>query len=70
MQSFSVDGASVVVVGGGSGIGKAIATASAAHGADVTIASRNEEKLKAAAAEIGDRVQSLRVDMTDEASVA
>ena len=70
MQSFSVDGASVVVVGGGSGIGKAIATASAAHGADVTIASRNEEKLKAAAAESGDRVQFLSVDMTDEASVA
>lgn len=44
----------VIVFGGGSGIGKAIAKRLSDAGAKVLIAGRNEEKLKKAIAEIGD----------------
>lgn len=42
----------VVVVGGGSGIGKAVAALAAAKGASVTLSSRNQDKLIQAAKEI------------------
>jgi NAD(P)-dependent dehydrogenase (short-subunit alcohol dehydrogenase family) len=41
-------GKSIVVTGGGSGLGLAMAAAFAAHGAKVTIAGRSREKLEAA----------------------
>ena len=41
-------GRSVLVTGGGSGLGLAMASALAAHGANVTIAGRSREKLEAA----------------------
>ena len=43
----------VLVTGGATGMGKAMAHAFAAHGARVTIASRKEENLRSAAKEIG-----------------
>ncbi len=63
-----LEGATVVVVGGGSGIGKAIAKAAAAQDADLVLSSRNAAKLADAAATIGG-AQALSVDMTDAASV-
>ncbi|HLF16014.1 MAG TPA: SDR family oxidoreductase [Candidatus Thermoplasmatota archaeon] len=45
-------GRTALVTGGGSGIGFAIASAFAAHGADVVIVSRSEERLKAAVDEL------------------
>ena len=68
-QGFSLADRSVVVVGGGSGIGKAIARASIDSGADVAIASRNVDKLAAAAADIGGKISYASVDMTDTAAV-
>ena len=69
---------SVVVVGGSSGMGKALATAVVARGGRVLIASRSEEKLGRAAAEIiaqsgGNAgvhsVETRVLDASDEASV-
>ena len=66
----SLKEAHVVVVGGGSGIGRAIAEAVMALGGRVTIASRDKEKLDGVVAELGDGARALAVDMTDEDAVA
>ncbi|WP_420998181.1 SDR family oxidoreductase [Cupriavidus sp. 30B13] len=60
--------ARVLVVGGSSGIGLAAAGAFAAHGARVTVASRSQEKVEAAARGIGGAVAAV-LDITDDASV-
>jgi NAD(P)-dependent dehydrogenase (short-subunit alcohol dehydrogenase family) len=62
-------GKHIVVVGGSSGIGKATAKMAVNLGANITIASRNADKLNAAAAEIGGAVQIAPLDMTDEGGV-
>ncbi len=63
-----------VVTGGGSGLGKAVAAAMAAHGADVALASRDEERLSAAAAEIskatGRKALAVATDVSDPKAVA
>ncbi|MCR9256245.1 MAG: SDR family oxidoreductase [Alphaproteobacteria bacterium] len=61
-------GKSVAIVGGGSGIGRAVAEAVAAEDADVILSSRNQEKLAIAAAGIPD-ARVIAVDMTDAESV-
>jgi len=59
----------VLIIGGSSGMGFAIADAADREGARVIIASRSEAKLKAACEKIGMDVQRHRVDFTDAASV-
>ena len=59
----------VLVIGGSSGMGLAIATASALAGAEVLIASRSDSRLKEAAEKIGSGVKWHTVDFTDEISV-
>jgi NAD(P)-dependent dehydrogenase (short-subunit alcohol dehydrogenase family) len=49
---FNLEGKAAVVTGASGGIGKAIALALAAHGADVLMAGRNPEKTREAAAEV------------------
>ena len=61
-------GKTVVVVGGSSGIGLATAELAKAEGADVVIASRNGNRVTAAAEKIGAR--PMVVDVTDDGSVA
>ena len=61
-------GKKVVVVGGSSGIGLATAELVKAEGAEVIIASRSAEKLKAAADRIG--VKAIAADVTSDDSVA
>lgn len=63
----ALSGKHVVIVGGGSGMGRATAELAVSLGARVTIASRNADKLAVAAAGIGADVAP--VDMTDEARV-
>jgi len=64
----SLEGARVLVVGGGSGIGFAVAQAAKREGADIVIASTNAEKLKAAAERLGGAEWAV-LDITDEAAV-
>ncbi|MBL8377687.1 MAG: SDR family oxidoreductase [Burkholderiales bacterium] len=63
-------GSKVVVVGGGSGIGLAVAKAAAAAGARVVIAGRDAGKLAAAAREIGTNVATASADARDEGQLA
>lgn len=73
---FRLDGKVAVVVGGGGGIGKALALGLARYGADVALASRNLDKLKtvaeelAADAEVKTKVEAFQMDATDEKNVA
>jgi NAD(P)-dependent dehydrogenase (short-subunit alcohol dehydrogenase family) len=59
----------VLVVGGSSGIGEGTATAAAALGARLTIASRSQDKLRAAAARIGHGCETATVDIRDDTCV-
>jgi ketoreductase len=62
-----------IVTGGGTGIGLAIARALVAEGARVAIASRDTSRLTAVAADVdpvGERVMTLRMDVTDRTTVA
>ncbi|MEM8648360.1 MAG: SDR family oxidoreductase, partial [Pseudomonadota bacterium] len=64
----SLNGKTVVVVGGGSGIGKAVAKAASDEGASVVLSSRTQSKL-AQVAETLDGASVVPVDMTDGVSV-
>jgi len=70
-SSYILAGRSILVTGGGSGLGLAMAKAFAAHGARVTIAGRKPERLEEAAAEIaqaargGGDVETFAADIRD-----
>ena len=59
----------VVVVGGSSGIGFAVAAGAAAAGARVTIASSSPAKVEAATARLGNAGAGFTVNVTDKADV-
>jgi NAD(P)-dependent dehydrogenase (short-subunit alcohol dehydrogenase family) len=65
---MSLNQARILVVGGGSGIGFAVAQAARAEGADVTIASTSSAKLASASERLGG-VDTALLDITDEAVV-
>ena len=67
---MKLDGARILVVGGGSGIGFAVARACLAEGASITIASTNAAKLASAAERLGAGVETALLDLTDEPAVA
>lgn len=66
-EDMTLEGASVVVVGGSSGMGLATARVAREHGADVTIVARDRARLDAACAHTGARGAAL--DVTDEQAV-
>ena len=67
---FDLSGKTALVTGATGGIGGAIAKALHASGAHVGISGRNEEKLKALADELGERVSVLPADLSAEGAAA
>jgi NAD(P)-dependent dehydrogenase (short-subunit alcohol dehydrogenase family) len=60
-----LEGKIAVVTGGNSGIGLAVARLFVAEGAYVAITGRNQKNLRAATAELGNRVLAIQADVTD-----
>ena len=58
-----------MVTGGSRGIGLAVARGLVAEGARVAVVARHEERLRAAAAELGPEVLAVPADTTDDAAV-
>lgn len=63
-----LSGKKVVVVGGSSGIGLATAQMAKAEGAEIVIASRNAERVRAAATKLN--AEGIAADVTDDQSVS
>ena len=68
-DQFNLTGHRAVVTGGGRGIGRAIATMLADQGAHVVITGRDQNRLTAAALEIGDNVSAISADISKEEEV-
>ena len=69
-QGNSLQDKRVVVLGGSSGIGLAVAQLAAAQGAKVVIVSSNADRVKKAADGIGGEAQGHAVDVSDERAMA
>ena len=67
---MSLNNKRVLVIGGGSGIGQAVAEGAVREGATVVVASRTAEKVAHVAAQLGAAASSATLDVTDEAAVA
>jgi len=72
-RPFDFSSATALVVGGASGLGRAIAEGLAAHGARVSVVARNLSKARGVADEIAERtasaVEACSADLADEQSV-
>ena len=68
-KGLDVSGMSVLVTGGTSGIGRAMALGFAQAGAKVCAGSTNPDKVAAIAKELGSGHHAVRLDVSDEASV-
>jgi len=70
MQRNGLQDKRVVVLGGSSGIGLAVAEQAASQGASVVIASSSEERVQKAVESIGGEAQGQAIDVADERAVA
>jgi NAD(P)-dependent dehydrogenase (short-subunit alcohol dehydrogenase family) len=70
LSSTVLDGSSVVIIGGGSGMGLATAKMARTAGATVTIAGRDGDRLERAQGEIGENTRAIRMDVSNEQDVA
>ena len=68
--AFDLSEQTILITGGGSGIGLGMAECMAAQGAKVILVGRNEEKLQAAAQKIGERAVYAAHDITELATNA
>ena len=66
--SHPLTGHTAIVVGGSSGIGKAVAASLKTLGASVTIVGRSQERLDKAQEALGGDVATASVDCTNEAA--
>lgn len=62
---MSIEGERIVIIGGSSGIGLAVAKMASSKGAAVVIAGRSRERLEKAMAEIGGNVEAYQLDVTN-----
>ena len=62
-----IEGMSILVTGGGSGLGAGIAKYYADRGARVTICGRREDKIKAVARELGPNCRGEAADVSKDA---
>ena len=65
-----LSGTKVVVIGGASGVGYAVAEAALAAGAEVIVGSSQTARIETAASKLGKGAKGITVDVKDEASVA
>jgi len=65
-----LNGAKVLVIGGASGVGFAVAAAAMEAGAEVVVGSSQTPRIEAAAKKLGEGAKGLTVDVKDEASLA
>jgi len=65
-----LNGTKVVVIGGASGVGYAVAAAAMEAGAEVVVGSSQDARIAAAADKLGAGAKGVVVDVKDEASVA
>ncbi|MCM3849151.1 SDR family oxidoreductase [Pseudonocardia sp. DR1-2] len=68
MDITTLAGQDLLIVGGGSGIARALAADAVAEGATVTLAGRDPQRLAPVAAQVG--AATARIDLTDEGSIA
>lgn len=68
MDITTLAGQDLLIVGGGSGIARALAADAVAEGATVTLAGRDPQRLTPVAAQVG--AATARIDLTDEGSIA
>ena len=72
LESLSLDGKSIIITGGGTGLGRAMVNALARAGADVAIAARRTGPIEEAADEVrslGRRSLAIACDVADSAQV-
>src|SRR5687767_6933336 len=67
---MTLDNATVVILGGSSGIGLATAQAARAEGARVVVTGRSQQRLDKARAQLGEGATIRQLDATDEAATA
>ena len=69
-MNLGLDGKTALVVGGGSGLGRAVALALAGEGANVAVAGRRLERLEETVAAAGDATLAVRLDLGDRDTFA
>ena len=69
-QGIELQNKRVIILGGSSGIGLAVAAKASSQGADVVIVSSNPERVQEATKSIGRGVDGYAVDLSDEQAVA
>ncbi|WP_405680775.1 SDR family oxidoreductase [Streptomyces sp. NBC_00048] len=70
MDPMSLAGKKIVIIGGTSGIGFAVAQQAAAAGADVVVASSNQDRVDAATKRLGESAEGRRLDVADGNAIA
>ena len=68
-QGTGLQNKRVVILGGSSGIGLAVAEQAASQGAKIVIASSNAERVQKAVESVGGNAQGLTLDLSDEQAV-